>query len=202
MTMRGIKSILAKSAELRILSERINETVQTRGDSPQKQQEWSDACEEFHRRFDSLSFPGGSATLSRVRANDPDALEAAVNFLLADPYHFRSGYLKEYLWCWLQRCELSRSARSRLEHAALSYLDRQISREFWSMCKFMAGHGGSTFWTDVTARAHAAGSPQAFRAVLLLAHGADIHAGARLRREVHRSWLMRKYGGNNGASEV
>lgn len=132
--------------------------------------------------------------LSRVRGNDPIALEAAVRFLLADPYHFRSGYLKENLWRWLQRCTLSASVRNRLENAALLYIDRRISREFWSMCKVMARLGSSDFWSKVSIRAQAHGTPEAIRALYLLTFGADIHAGAKLRHSIYRAWLARKYG--------
>lgn len=194
--MVSVNRILEASAKVRHLDDRIRQAVRNRSRSPQDREEWERACAEFHQRFDSLAFPGGSDSLRRVRADEPRAVEAAVIFLLADPYHFRSGYLKEYLWHWLQHCTLSLSARARLERAALQYLDRRISREFWSMCKAMARLGRSEFWSAVADRSQAAaGKPEAFRAICLLTYGADIHAGASLRRSVWREWLMRKYGG-------
>ena len=192
--MVNLKQIEKDSAEIRRLTGRIKETVVSRSNSPEKREEWERACEEFHQRFGSLFFPGGVKTLNRVRANDPDALEAAISFLVADPYHFRSGYLKESLWRWLQHCKLSKSARNRLERAALQYLHRRISREFWCMCKAMARLGRSEFWANVAAQARIAASPEAFRALCLLTHGADIHAGARLRRSIYRALIDQKYG--------
>jgi hypothetical protein len=193
--MASLKQVQRDSAELRRLNDRINATIKTRGDSPAHRADWEHACAEFHRRIDSLAFPGGSEALGRVRYNDPNALDAAVKFLVADPYHFRSGYIKEYLWHWLQHCRLSPSHRNSLESAALLYLERRISREFWSMCKAMARLGRSDFWSKVAARAQVIGTPEAFRASCLLTYGANVHAGANLRRSIHRSWLMRKYGG-------
>jgi len=193
--MVTVKQIQENSSELRRLNERINTTFLSRSNSPELRAEWERACAEFHQRFDALAFPGGSERLSRVRANDQTALRAAVMFLEADPYHFRSGYLKEYLWHWLQHCSLSSSDRARLEIAALLYLDRRISREFWSMCKAMARLGRADFWSRVSARAQVTGTPEAVRALCLLTHGANVHAGANLRRTIYRSWLMRKYGG-------
>ena len=193
--MASLKQIQRNSAELCRLNDRINVTVKTRGDSPSHRADWERACAEFHQRIDGLAFPGGSETLGRVRDNDPGALDAAVKFLLADPYHFRSGYIKEYLWRWLQHCKLSLSHRNSLESAALLYLERPISREFWSMCKAMARLGRSEFWSKVSARASAIGTPEAFRASCLLTYGANVHAGANLRRSIHHSWLKRKYGG-------
>lgn len=90
--------------ELRRLNERIKTTVLSRGNSSKEKSQWEQACVEFHRKFDRLVFLGGSEMFNRVRQNDPAALEAAVRFLEADPYHFRSGYLKDYLWRWLPRC--------------------------------------------------------------------------------------------------
>ena len=185
--MLNQSQILKNSAELRRLNDQINTTVRTRSCSREDRAQWEHACAEFHQRFDSLSFPGGAEMLSRVRKNDPAALEAAVRFLVADPYHFRSGYLKENLWRWLRHCGLSTSARNRLEKAVLLYLDRRISREFWNMCKAMARLGGPEFWSKVSFQAQAQGTPEAFRALYLLTFGADIHAGAKLRRSIYRA---------------
>lgn len=175
--MKSLERIKHNSQEINRLLARINVLVQARDASPAQRAEWQAACEEFYARYDRLCFPGGAAILERVRSGDPDAIEAAVQFLLADPYHFRSGYLKERLWRWLARLPLSASARNRLERAALSYLDRRICREFWAMCKTMARIGRAQFWSQVAERA----VPGDVRATLLLAHGANVHAGARAR---------------------
>lgn len=192
--MISLKQIQRNSAELRRLNERIHETFKRRGDSPAHRADWEGACEEFHARFDGLSFPGGEEALGRVRCNDPGALDAAVKFLAADPYHFRSGYTKEYLWHWLQHCKLSPSQRDALEAAALVYLERRISREFWSMCKAMARLGRSGFWSKVSARTQLIGTPSAFRAFCLLTYGANIQAGSNLRRSIYGAWRHRKCG--------
>jgi hypothetical protein len=193
--MLSIKQIHQNSEELRRLNERMRATVLLRDKSPIDRVQWKQACDEFHRRFDSLAYPGGLKMFERVRVSEPAALETAIRFLVADPYHFRSGYLKDYLWRWLKHCKLSTSARKRLERAALAYLDRRISREFWTMCKTMARLGSSEFWSKVSVRAQVTGTPEAFRALCLLSHGANVHAGARLRRAIHSTWRMRKYGG-------
>jgi hypothetical protein len=193
--MLSIKQIKDNSEELRRLGARVQETVLQRGRSEAHKAEWERACAEWHARFDRLSFPGGSELLDRVRENDASAVEAAVRFLVADPYHFRSGYLKQELWRWLAHCDLATSARNRLEQAALSYLDRRISREFWTMCKAMARLGSSQFWLKVSLKAQAADGPEATRALYLLSHGADVHAGARVRRSVYREYIERKFGG-------
>lgn len=158
----------------------INALVEVRDASPEHFRQWQAACEEFHSRYENLCFPGGGAMLARVRGGDPAAIDAAVQFLLADPYHFRSGYLKERLWRWLANQPLSASARNRLERAALSYLDRRVCREFRMMCKAMTRIGRADFWSHAAERAVAAASDPATakRATMLLAYGSNVHAGA------------------------
>lgn len=175
--MQSLKRIQQDSQEINRLLARINALVKERDASPAQRAEWQAACENFYARYDSLSFPGGAAMLYRVRSGDHDAVEAAVQFLLADPYHFRSGYLKERLWRWLARLPLSASALNRLERAALAYLDRRICREFWIMCKTMARIGRAEFWGQVAERA----LPGDVKATLLLTHRANVQAGAQAR---------------------
>ncbi len=175
--MKSLERIQQNSREINRMLARINTLVQERDASSTKRTEWQAACQDFFARYDALSFPGGAAMLARVRSGDLDALEAAVQFLLADPYHFRSGYLKERLWRWLARQPLSASARDQLEQAALAYLDRRICREFWTMCKTMARLGRTQFWSRVAERA-ATGD---VRATLLLAYRTNLQAGAQAR---------------------
>ena len=176
--MDSLERIKQNSRDINRLLARSNALVLERDASPAQRAHWQAACEEFYARFDGLCFPGGAATLARVRSGDSDAVEAAVQFLLADPYHFRSGYLKERLWRWLAHLPLRASARNRLERAALAYLDRRICREFWAMSKTMARIGHAHFWSQVAERALQGDA----RATLLLAHGANVQAGAQARR--------------------
>lgn len=189
--MQSLERIQQNSHEINRLLARINALAQERHASPVQRAEWQSACEDFYARYDSLCFPGGAANLERVRRGDPAAIDAAVQFLLADPYHFRSGYLKERLWHWLARLPLSPGARKRLERAALAYLERRICREFWSMCKAMPRIASASFWREAAARALPASGdardPATLRATLLLAHGASVHAGAEARQRFYKS---------------
>ncbi|WP_374579910.1 hypothetical protein [Pseudoduganella sp.] len=189
--MQSLERIQQNSREINRLLAQINALVQERHASPAQRAAWQAACEDFYARYDSLCFPGGAAMLERVRSGDPDAVEAAVQFLLADPYHFRSGYLKERLWRWLAHLPLGAGARQRLERAALAYLQRRICREFWAMCKAIPRIAGASFWREAAAQAWpahgAASTPVAQRALLLLAHGASVQAGALARQRFYLS---------------
>ena len=188
MPIVSLQEIRDRSAEVNRLSRRIKETVAERGP------EWTIACEEFNSRFDELCYPGGCVGLSAVRSGNPDAVENAIRFLVADPYHFRSGYAKEYLWRWLRRVSLSRRNKRRLAAAAFDYLDRPASREFGVMANAMRELAEPDFWAKV-ATAVTTGGPVGTRALILLAHGTSPHAGAMLRRQTRRAWLHQKYGG-------
>ncbi|XLZ72844.1 hypothetical protein ABT364_12985 [Massilia sp. SR12] len=189
--MRSLERIQQNSLEINRLLARINALATERYASLAQRADWQAACEDFYTRYDRLCFPGGAAMLERVRGGDPAAIDAAVQFLLADPYHFRSGYLKQRLWRWLARLPLTAGARARLERAALAYLDRRVRREFWAMCKAMPRIAGAGFWRAAAAKALPATAdvrdPVARRATLLLAHAASVHAGAQARQRFYQS---------------
>jgi len=186
--MLTIQQILKNSDDIRALKAHIKTTYDARKVSKEHWALWERACETFHQQFDALSYPGGDEAYLGIARNEPLAVEAAVRFLLADPYHFRSGYVKEYLWRHISHCTLSASAKNRLEMAAFSYLDRRICREFWAMCKAMARIGRSAFWIEVATRTQNE-EPEAKRALCLLSYRADVHAGSRVRRAMHRDWI-------------
>lgn len=186
-----IEEILLASRKLNTLYDQLLAAVPERG------QLWRDLCVEFRQKYDELHFPGGDTMLSAVRQQDPVAVETAVRFLLADPYYFRSGYLKQYLWQWLARIPLSQPQRTKLEQAALKYLERKVCREFWHMGKAMHRIARAPFWFAVAERVSSS-SPERVRdrALLLLLFGADIHAGTTARRQIFERWLMDKFGGS------
>lgn len=181
--------IRSNSAELNEINRQIKKALPERGP------EWHSAVADFHARFDQLVYPGGSVMLNRVRVGDPAALELALRFLEVDPMHFRSGYLKEHLWNWLKRLDISLSATERLEGAAFGYLERIANREFWAMAKAMHYIARPSFWAKVASVAESQEPPRSQRAIYLLAHGADLHAGAMVRRRVYNKWLLERYGG-------
>jgi hypothetical protein len=190
MQIASHETIKRNSAELNDIKCRIAKSLPERGD------DWQAAVREFHSRFDELSFPGGGKALAMLRAGDPFAVESALRFLEVDPIHFRSGYIKERLWLRLRRLQLSRSSVSRMEQVGFAHLERRISREFWCMAKAMHYVAGSGFWHDVATSARSDDLPRRLRATCLLAHDANLQAGAMVRRDLFRSWLRSSYGGS------
>jgi hypothetical protein len=62
--------------------------------------------------------------------SDMKALETAVVFLEADPYFFRSGYIKEKLLRYMRGYHLSPKYVARLQRVILNVVDSHYCREF------------------------------------------------------------------------
>ena len=124
-----LRCVIQQSAErVRELHERTNETFKLRDSSPDARAEWSHACEEFHRHYDALAFPGGyAAGLEKLRAGDTRTIEAALAFLEARPYFFRSQYIRTKLKRLLKHAQLTALQSARLEAALDS--DRRRKRD-------------------------------------------------------------------------
>ncbi|MFK2878273.1 hypothetical protein [Rhodanobacter hydrolyticus] len=118
-----IKLLIEGNAEeVRRLHGRIHETLAFRDVSPKRREEWKRACEDFHRRYDELSFPGGyKGARDRLVAGDPETMEAAICFLELRPYFFRSGYMFEALLRKAKDAPLSVEQRARLQFVADSF---------------------------------------------------------------------------------
>lgn len=188
-----IQEILRASATLDALNRRIKETVLTRNRGVEERERWSRACAEFHRRYPELFYPGGDAALDALKRRESEAIQTAIDFLEADPFHHRSGYTKEEVWRRLRNSPLLQLDKRRLEQTSLSYLERRTSREFWEMARTMAVHASNDFWRKVREIAQSAAEPRKTRASYLLAYERGAAAGGQLRMKVQRERLMQKF---------
>lgn len=133
-----MKQLIEHNAEeCRRLHARIHETFKRRNASREKMAEWVLACEEFHARYDALAFPGGySGALERLASGDEFTIEAALCFVEARPYFFRSGYILKALLPKLKKAKLNPSQIARLE-ASLA------ARVAWRESHAVRGEKGS-----------------------------------------------------------
>ncbi len=104
-------------------------------------------------------------------------MSTALDFLEADPLHYRSGYTKEEVWRRLRRAPLVPADRARLEQIALAYLERQLGREFWSMARVMSDLASKEFWVRVSELGSSAEEPKKTRATFLLHYRGGASAG-------------------------
>jgi hypothetical protein len=99
-------------------------------------QAWKKACQEFHSSFDALAFPGGlTSAMSLLTKNDGGGIEAVVQFLEADPFFFRSGYLKAEMIKHLRRAPLNDDQKKRLQRVILARIHEKTRREFRWYCR-------------------------------------------------------------------
>ena len=129
----------------------------------------------------------------KVQENDTNAIERAIDFLVADPVHFRSGYLKEVLWQQLPRWSILDIDKKRIENAALGYLNKTMRRDFWYMCRAMSRTATPWFWQQVEQKKDDTNALVAKRASYLFAYKTGIDAGERLRKQVNVEVLRQKY---------
>ena len=129
--MKPLRLIDENARILREMHEEIHRTFELRERSSADRSAWSEACARFHREYDRLAFPGGlSEGLRRLSEADPIAVESAVRFLEADPWFFRSGYIKADLIRHLKRCSLEESQLERLRSVVLARIAGPGRREF------------------------------------------------------------------------
>jgi len=115
--------------EIATLSRRIRETLCFRDDGPDQRAEWSEACSDFHSKYDDLAFPGGLRDArDRMRAGDTEAIEYAIAFLEVRPYFFRSGYMYKDFMRVLRNCPLSVAQRKRYDQIRKRYLAYRDTR--------------------------------------------------------------------------
>lgn len=101
---------------LRQLHARLHETCLERDTSPEKRELWSQACAEFHDRYDELAFPGGfQGAYERILTGDEETIEVALCFVEVRPYFFRSGYIFVRLIPKLGRTTLTESQSDRFD---------------------------------------------------------------------------------------
>jgi hypothetical protein len=97
------------------------------------------AAAVFHAALAAAYPPGFWAAVGEngeeLGRGDPAATELAVLFLEADPWFFRSGYVKADLIRRLKRLALSPSIAERLRQVVLAAVDGRDRREFRHYCR-------------------------------------------------------------------
>jgi hypothetical protein len=200
--MDRVEAIREASAKLRALHGRIHETFRTRDRGPDERERWEVACKEFHARYSSLFYPDGEPALEALRGCGSGAIQTAIDFLVADPMHFRSGYTKEYVWARLLQCSLLPDDKQRLEDAALGYTRCRIDRAFWSMGRAMGRIASPEFWTGVDALTKESNSDVSTRASYLLVFKESAAAGGLLRRRINNTVLDNRYRAKHGTTNT
>jgi hypothetical protein len=125
-----ISIFTSNEAELQKLHAKVRETFRGRNESPSTRDAWQKACATFHSSYDQLAFPGGLAReFTQLDQQDPNAIEMALRFLEANPWYFRSGYLKEELLARFKKLPLTHDQIARLRKVILERIQGRPVRE-------------------------------------------------------------------------
>jgi hypothetical protein len=96
---------------------------------------WHAAADSSHAANQAVYPPGFWDDFKRLHGGDSAVLETAIQFLEADPWFFRSGYIKEYLIRFVIRCELSDEQAARLRDVVMHAIEERDRREFRRYCR-------------------------------------------------------------------
>lgn len=141
----------ANAAELERLSKKIDETFRERSKSPKHRAAWEEATRAFHAAYDKLAFPGGiSREFELLRISDPAAIEMAIQFLEANPWHFRSGYHKADILKMLGRHPLSDKQCVRMRKLILERVRDRPVREMRAYARFAPRVSTPEFEAEIT----------------------------------------------------
>ncbi len=92
-------------------------------------------AERLWKALDAAYPEGFWEDCKKLKAGDAAGLETAIRFLEADPYFFRSGYIKAWLIRGIKPSMLTPAYRKRLQQVVLSLIDRRDDRDFRAFCK-------------------------------------------------------------------
>ncbi len=129
----------ARAAEVLAARKAVDETfarvTRREDDADPATMAWLAAITRFHAALAAAYPPGFWLAHEALKAGDPSGLEAAIGFLEADPWFFRSGYLKAELIKLSTRLPLTQKQAERLRAVVLDIVDRRDGQEFRSYCR-------------------------------------------------------------------
>ena len=117
------------------LQTRIKETYTRRHLSREADEIWMNACKEFYSTVAPTDYLWADDTRLKIRAGDRQTIGDALLFLEVDPWHFRSGYLKERLLDCLKQAPLTDEDAARIRRMIIARARGPSRREFSRFCK-------------------------------------------------------------------
>lgn len=89
----------------------------------------------WRKALDEAYPPGFWEAYYHLREKNSDGLPLAIEFLEADPWFFRTGYIKERLIRYILPFELTPDFSARLQNVVLVVVDKRYRREFRAYCQ-------------------------------------------------------------------
>jgi hypothetical protein len=128
-----IAFIEENSATLSKLDKNLKNATKTRHEN---QQAYLSALADFKAAYDRLAFPGGlSQGFELLKAHDPNAIDTAIAYLIADPYFFRSGYIKKDIAVILKKAPLTKEQILLLQDCLFNAIEHKARQEYREYCR-------------------------------------------------------------------
>jgi hypothetical protein len=127
--------------------------------------------DDDERYYDELNIDSWVAEIgTRVADGDPEAVEAALDFLERDPYFFRSGYARERLARRLAHTELTGAQKTRARAVVLTTVDGQRHCPLPGVGKLAGAFADNSLRRDLRERLHNRNTALARRALRIIVH--------------------------------
>ncbi|TDR93943.1 hypothetical protein [Enterovirga rhinocerotis] len=130
---------------------------------------WRAAARQFHVCIERAYPPLFWDCVGAVRRGERSGLDEVIGFLEADPWFFRSGYVKADILVSLKRVALERGHERRLRAVLLAVVDGRDRREFRSYCHLAPRLATPEFRRELAGRAASPDRAVARRGAWMLA---------------------------------
>ncbi|MBK7882689.1 MAG: hypothetical protein IPJ81_01795 [Chitinophagaceae bacterium] len=121
--------------QLNKLRDDIRKTSRIKHKSKEDQEKLAMTCKIFYDNFYDLAFPGGYQAICDLKKSEPQAIDNAIAYLKANPYFFRSGYIKEHILTTLKKLDLTALQQLKLQNVIINVIDLYYCREFRYYCR-------------------------------------------------------------------
>lgn len=165
-----VESIRQRARMLTRTNVALGDAADSRDWGEHHYREWQVAAERFHAACAAM-YPGELEDAMTALAGVPapeGAVEIVLVFLEADPWCFRSGYVKQEILRKLRRQTLTIEQRERAANALRAYVDAGDRRELLYACALARRHPTRTLRSELKERLASADGDVARRALLML----------------------------------
>lgn len=167
---RWQSGVSGRAGEVESLHVALNRAYDARDGSAASDKKWHEAAMAFRSAVEAFYAPY-EEVLAGVRAGRRDAIEEATRFLVADPWCFRSGYLKAELMHALANTTLPSHVHEPLREVVLHRITDRQPRLLRYAAQLAASLWDEELEAKVT-RIEVEGSPEQRRAAAQLRAGA------------------------------
>ena len=119
--------------------------------------------------------------VQELKNQDFRHLEQIIQILEDEEHKPGFAVFKENLWIHLKKAHLNEHQKKRLRNAAIGYLNRRMTRDFWQMAKFISRIATDELRNRVKDLTHSEDEKVRTRALLLWACLQGTELGARVR---------------------